>query len=276
MTGIFDMHVHTTNSPDAGLSETEIAKRAVAAGLKGVGLVAHVDFHPRDFCSLFFDPARYDSAVECARGSSPGVRLLKGVEIGEPHLYEHLAKERMDGREYDFLIGGLHWVDDRMVLEAEGFDGVEPLSLVEEYFRQLQEMVSRCDIDILAHVGIFRRGLARAKLDCGFDETALWPALTDGLLAAMIERGIALEINTSGLRRTERVTYPQAPLLRRYRELGGRLITLGSDTHADPWVFYGLDEGVALLQSVGFESAFFFEARQPQAYFPGAGSGQSM
>ncbi len=266
MTGVFDMHVHTTNSPDAELSELEIAERADRSGLAGVGLVAHVDFHPRDFCSRFFDPARYDSAVEGARGAFPEVRLLKGVEIGEPHRYEHLAKDEMKGREYDFVIGGLHWVGERMVLEAEGFEGIEPLSLVEEYFRQLCEIATKCDIDILAHVGIFRRGLARAKLDHGFDETALWPGLIDGLLSAMIDRGIALEINTSGLRRPERVTYPGPPLVRRFRELGGELVSVGSDTHSEPYVFYGLSEGMELLRSSGFDSAFFFEGRRPKRF----------
>ncbi len=263
MANIVDMHVHTTNSPDAELSEEELARRAVEAGLGGVGFVAHVDFHPKDFCSGYFSPDRYDGAFEEARRAFPGLRILKGLEIGEPHRYEQQARELVQGRRYDFVTGGLHWVGDRMVLDAGGFEGTDPRTLVEEYYRQLLQMASSCGMEILAHVGIFRRGLAKAGLDTSLDETALWPGLLAELLTAMIDRGIALEVNTSGLRRPELVTYPTARVLRMYGSLGGRLVTLGSDTHSDPWVFYGLEEGAGLLRSCGFESVCYFEGGEP-------------
>ena len=98
------------------------------------------------------------------------------------------------------------------------------------------------------------------------DETRLWPGLLRRLFEAMTDRGIALEVNTAGLRRPESVTYPTVSVLRFYRECGGRIVTIGSDTHSESHAFYGLSQGVEILASVGFTEAFGFRDRRPFPY----------
>jgi histidinol-phosphatase (PHP family) len=271
MAHLVDMHVHATSSPDASLPEEALAERAVAAGLGAVGFVAHVDFHPRDYCVGAFHADGYDEAfgraLETAGGS---VKLLKGIETGEPHRFARQIALATAGHSYDFVLGALHWVGDRQILDPEPFQRGDPLELVEEYYRELLVIASTCDIDVLAHAGIFRRGMARAGLDTSFDETSLWPGLISDVMQALIRRGIALELNTSGLRRPELVTYPTPRVLSLYRSLGGTNATLGSDTHSDPWVFYGLAEGAALLRSAGFGYVTGFAGRKA---FPAASLG---
>ncbi|MBN1433271.1 hypothetical protein JW921_00825 [Candidatus Fermentibacterales bacterium] len=267
---IYDMHVHTSNSPDADFPESLLASRAADAGLSGVGFVAHVDYHPRDFCYAWFDAARYDEAFAKAvesRGSD-GPVLLKGIEIGEPHRFGERAMEAASGYDYDFVVGALHWVGEELVLEKEPFEArADPMGLVEEYLRQSIEMVETGGFDVLAHLGIFRRGMTQAGLDLReLDETRLFPDLVRQLLSSMVERGVALELNTSGLRRDERVTYPVPPVLALYRSLGGTRVTLGSDTHRDPWVFYGLGEGVDMLLEAGFGTALLYRRGEPVEY----------
>jgi histidinol-phosphatase (PHP family) len=259
---LMDLHVHTSNSPDAALGEAELAGRAISEGLSALGFVAHVDFHPKDFCSLAFRAERYDKAVEEARASFPSLRILKGVEIGEPHRFMPRSLEALSGFPCDYLVGALHWVGDILVLDPWDVPGAGHLDAVERYFQESLTIAAGCDIDVVAHLGIFRRGLARAGLDTGFDETSLWPGLLQRIFEAMIDRGIALELNTSGLRRREKVTYPSPAVLSFYRRCGGALVTLGSDTHDDPWVFFGLDEGASLLRSTGFDEVCIFEGRR--------------
>ncbi len=86
------------------------------------------------------------------------------------------------------------------------------------------------------------------------------------ILTAMIDRGIALEVNTAGLRRTEKTTYPTPAVIELFGSLGGELVTVGSDTHRDPWVFYGLDLASDLLRSKGFSRAFRFSCRKALSY----------
>lgn len=266
MPPLFDMHVHTTNSPDASLTETELAQRASAAGLAGLGFVAHLDFHPSDACTGFFDGARYQAAVQDARAQNPDLTLLCGVEVGEPHLYGSNATETIRGKNFDYVAGALHWLDDHLVLGPDVFGSLPPLEVAECYYRTTLEMLENPMFHILAHLGIFRRGMALAGLDTTFDETLLWPGLLEDVLGTVIARGIVLELNTSGLRRSERITYPSPPVLKLYRSLGGTHVTLGSDTHRDPWVFYGLEEGRRTLLETGFESCRYLHAGELKSY----------
>ena len=270
MTGIagriVDMHVHTTDSPDAEIEAAELAARAVSAGLRGLGFVAHLDFHPADFCTGAFSASGYDDSFGQACSRAPGAMLLKGVEIGEPHLFMDRAEEAMAGRRYDFVTGALHWIGDRLLLDASGFDGSNPEDLVERYIQESVVIAETSRIDILAHFGIWRRGLARSGSPAEIDEAVLWPGLLGRLFEAMMDRGIALELNTAGLRRPEAVTYPTQAVLSAYRRLGGRLVTLGSDTHGEPHVFYGLSRGVEILAAAGFDSACYIREGEPVSY----------
>ncbi|MFO7625731.1 MAG: PHP domain-containing protein [Candidatus Fermentibacteraceae bacterium] len=266
MPPLFDMHVHTTNSPDATLTESELARRASEAGLAGLGFVAHLDYHPSDACTGFFDGARYKAAVRDAQSQNPELMVLCGVEVGEPHLYGSKVKDTIRGMSFDYVTGALHWLDDQLVLGPDVFEKFSPLEVAERYYRTTLEMLETPHFDVLAHLGIFRRGMALAGLDTSFDETLLWPGLMQDVLGAVIARGIVLELNTSGLRRREKTTYPSLPVLKLYRSLGGRHATLGSDTHRDPWVFFGLDEGRILLLEAGFETCRYMSAGVLKSY----------
>lgn len=266
MNPLFDLHVHTLNSPDASLSEAELAERAVVRGLAGLGFIAHLDFHPLDPCFGFFNGARYTASVRDAAALNPGTTLLCGVEVGEPHLYSGQARGVLEAGEYDYVTGALHWVDDLLVLGPEAFRKEPPLKLVEGYYRETLEMVRSGFFHILAHMGLFRRGMALAGLDTSLDETRLWPGLLEEILGVMVEKGVILEVNTSGLRRKECVTYPDTAVLELYRSLGGELVTLGSDTHRDPWVFYGLEEGCDLLLKTGYFNCTCLRRGEPFVY----------
>ena len=100
------------------------------------------------------------------------------------------------------------------------------------------------------------------RISIDFDETVLWPVLLERILLTMIERNIALEVNTAGLRRPESVTYPNSAVLRLYRTLGGELVTTGSDTHRDPWVFHALHRATELLRETGFTHTVRFADRE--------------
>ncbi|MBD3370778.1 hypothetical protein GF402_10495 [Candidatus Fermentibacteria bacterium] len=268
MATLYDMHVHTTSSPDSDLGGEELVELALEDNLAGVGVVAHVDAHPEDYCSNSFEPEVYDAETNSTRRTAErgGIQILKGVELGEPHRFGGQYVELMRGRSYDFVTGALHWVDDNLVLEADCFRSGDRLEIIEEYYRQTLEIVECCDLDVLAHPGMFRRGLARAGLGHDLDETELWPDLLAEVLQAMIDRGIAMEVNTSGLRKKEDLIYPGAPLLKLYREMGGSLVVLGSDTHSGEKAFIGLEKGRKMLEDCGFESASYYRARVAVPY----------
>ena len=85
----------------------------------------------------------------------------------------------------------------------------------------------------------------------------------DQIFRLLIQKDKALEVNTSGLRQKIGRTLPDLPLLRRYRELGGRLVTLGSDAHCTEDLGKGIDEGMETLKAAGFTEFALYVQRQP-------------
>lgn len=262
------MHVHTSDSPDADIPAWQLVRQGIENNLAAIGFVAHLDLNPSDYCYGGFNAEVYDESIACARNESEGsIIVMKGLEVGEPHMYEEQVKVIVDYSDYDFIIGALHSVEGiGMVLGKEVYADVDPLEIVEEYYSEILRMVEVSDIDILAHLGLFRRGLALAGLRHDFNEMKLWPDTLESILRVIIERNIALELNTSGLRRNEQVTYPIPEILERFRYLGGTLVTVGSDTHREPHVFFGLEKGAALLLETGFRRAQTFLNRVPQNF----------
>ena len=265
---MIDMHVHTDDSPDADIPAHELVARGLNKNLAGIGFVAHVDLNPEDYCYGGFEENSYNQSIELARKKSgKRILVLKGIEVGEPHIYEEQVKEIVDYSAYDFITGAIHSVEGAgMVLGKEAYADGDPLEIVEEYYAETLRMVEVSDIDILAHLGLFRRGLALAGLDFTLDETELWPETIRRIMVTIIERDIALELNTSGLRRKEKMTYPTIKILALFKKMGGQLITIGSDTHREPHVFFGLDQGVELLLNTGFRKIHTFRNRIPQAH----------
>lgn len=245
-----DMHVHTSSSPDAEIPAADLCRMAYEIGVETIGFVAHLDLHPSDYCCNGFSEAGY--LAELAETESAEVKVLRGLEVGEPHRYMEEAELLFTRSRYDFITGALHWIGGRLILDEKPFFHGDPLEIVEEYYRDTLAIVQNAPINILAHMGIFRRGMARAGLRVDFDETGLFPSLIREILETMIQGGIALEVNTAGLRRPERTTYPTAAVLRMYAELGGKRITLGSDTHRRDNAFFGLSSGHSLIKSCGF------------------------
>ena len=263
---LIDMHVHTDDSPDADISAVELVSRGMDINLAGIGFVAHVDLDPEDYCYGGFKETVYNRSIELARREAGSeILVLKGIEVGEPHIYEEQVKNIVDYSNYDFITGALHSLAGiGMVLGSEVYADGDYFEIVEQYYIETLKMVKESDIDILAHMGLFRRGLALAGLEYDFNELELWPDTIRQILEVIIERDIALELNTSGLRRKENVTYPTPFILAMYKKLGGQLITIGSDTHREPHVFFGLEEGKRLLEETGFTETVFFRNRVPR------------
>lgn len=263
---LIDMHVHTDDSPDADIAAHELVARGLNMDLSGIGFVAHVDLDPEDYCYGGFEESTYSRSIDLARRKAGDKMLvLKGIEVGEPHMYEEEVKKLVDYSNYDFITGALHTVKGiGMILGKEVYKDGDTLEIVEEYFIETLRIVEVSDIDILAHMGLFRRGLALAGLKHDFNELELWPDTIRRILETMICRDIALELNTSGLRRKEKVTYPTPEILGLYREMGGQLITIGSDTHREPYIFFGLSDGRKLLIEKGFRNTNFFINREPR------------
>ena len=119
-------------------------------------------------------------------------------------------------------------------------------------------------MDVIAHIGYTRRYMMKAGFDVRADMASFGDEL-DLLLRTAVENGTGIEVNTSGLRNALiGETIPGFDVVRRYRELGGEIITLGSDAHMVSDAGGGLREGLELIRNAGFRYITGFKNRKPE------------
>jgi histidinol-phosphatase (PHP family) len=264
---LVDLHVHSTCSADGGSSITEYAARAQALGLVEVGLAEHVDFDPRDQDYGYLDLAGYDREMAAAQALVPGIRLRQGVEIAYQTCREEEIRGWLAGQSWDFVVASVHLVDyaDDWAIISEPrttggyFAQHNARQAYPPYFEELLRAARSGLADVLGHFDLVKR--------YGVDyygpfEPAHYEDEIRSVLRAMVDNGLALEINTSGLRQTPGEPYPGLEVLRWYRQLGGAALTVGSDAHHVADLGAAIDDALSLARVAGFRAVATFKNRQ--------------
>lgn len=202
--------------------------------------------------------------MEQCKERYPKLRFLKGIELGQPLQNLSAAQEVLSGREYDFVIGSLHNVagepDFYSLKQEKGVkDRLREYFL--RYFQELLEMVDWGRFDSLAHITYPLRYLCAPGEKPSF---APYREELEAVFSAMIRKDIALEMNTSRLLREDAPELPDLEVFSLYREMGGRLVTLGSDAHCVDDLGHGIDCGMEILREAGFTEFAVFQNREPK------------
>jgi histidinol-phosphatase (PHP family) len=255
-----DLHIHSNFSCDCHASLAEMCQAAVAKGLSAIGFTEHFDLLPADPCYDFLDlPGWWREIESCREQFADQLTIYAGIELGEPHRFISDMREVLDSFPWDFALGSLHWVGDELIFGTEYFRR-EPDQAYREYFEELGQMASVADFDILAHMDVVKR----FGLDVyGEYDVLRYEKEVRAVLKVIAKRGIALEVNTSQLRRRIGETSPARPVIDWFREEGGQWITFGSDAHEPDHVGMGLDLALVDIVAGGFPGIAHFQARQP-------------
>jgi len=155
------------------------------------------------------------------------------------------------------VIGSVH-VGNRSPYHADAVQGWVAgrsiTAIVRPYFQEVTAAARSGLFDTLGHVDFIKRYLYPHLTPADF---AAAPELYEPMLRAMVESGVGLEINTSGLRQSPAETYPAAPIVALFRELGGKHVTAGSDAHLAGSFAYGLEDGYRVAAGAGFQELMF-------------------
>ena len=257
-----DYHTHTSFSCDGHDSPEKMVREAAQKKIPELGISEHFDNHPREVCTGKFIFERWWVAFEQASqtGAGLGVSLKAGVEAGEPHRFASQLRALLDRGPFDYVLGSLHWIGDETPFERTFFRGRTQREVFKIYFDEMATMLDQADIDILGHLDLPNRA---SHYHYGTYDPALLEDLIRPILDKVIRRGIALDINTSALRKPAQVLSPGERILRWYREMGGERITLGSDAHYAHHVGAGLEAALSAAQNAGFTHLTQFTRRQP-------------
>jgi histidinol-phosphatase (PHP family) len=256
----FDSHVHSLASPDSTM-EPEIAVNAQHSRGVGITFTEHVDYVTPDYG---FDPAAadkpaegrdfltdfslYPHTYEKLRSDS----VLLGLEIGMTAYYQPLNCQTAHAHDYDFILGAVHSVD--------GYDLYHDRRNTFDYDRKLRmltyslEMVELYDyINAFAHIDYISRYTPAPEKNVPYDDYA---NEYDALLKALARRDIALEINTARFG-SPGLEANLARVYRRFNELGGRFVTIGSDAHTVENLGRYHSRAVAMAREAGLKPVYY-------------------
>ena len=220
---IFDSHLHTKFSADSEMLAADALAKAKALNL-GVVFTEHFDYGLELNGRKFeFNPAEYMREYKNLRGEN--VRL--GVEVGLRQSARAANKNFIAQADFDFVIGSIHLVDDFDIYYPDFYLGKDKATAYRKYFQQMAEEISVADFDALGHIDYICRAAPYENPEIDYPT---FKAEIDAVLKIVIERGKVLELNTRRFDKA-RAVEELIPVYKKYRELGGRFVTIGSDAH---------------------------------------------
>ncbi len=254
-----DFHTHSSFSGDSDEPMREMARAAVSRGLKTLCITEHCDF---DFPEGGFVPdfSAYKAAYDEVRAEFSGeLELLFGVELG---LMDYLAPrlcELTKKWDFDFIIGSSHLVDGTDPYYPEYFEKLGARGGILRYFESIPANVKAFgDFDVYGHLDYAVRYSPEKKY-----APEDYRELLDEILRLLVQKGKGIELNTAGLRSGLSHCNPHPFILKRYRELGGEIVTIGSDAHKAADVARDFAIAEQALKDAGFTHYAVFRNRKP-------------
>lgn len=265
-TDLADMHTHSVNSHDSVCEIEDICLMQIKKGTKIFAVTDHCDVFSCKDRDIYTPIQNSFDTVRTLNGKYGGKCLiLSGVEISEGFWYNREAEKIHNLLPYDVILGSVHCVkykDLEMPYSGIVFSKLtsgQIYAYMDCYFSDMLEMLSTMDFDILAHMTCPIRYIT-GKYGIKVDLSAFDGKIT-GILKTIIHKGIALEVNTSGYSALQD-SIPSKEILKKYFDLGGYLITLGSDAHIAENASYCFDQAIKTLKGIGFQNIYYYQNRK--------------
>ncbi|MCL2109247.1 MAG: histidinol-phosphatase HisJ family protein [Oscillospiraceae bacterium] len=262
---IIDTHVHSNFSFDGDNSPREIIERALEMGLTALTFTDHIDLNG------YHSNTEYNQAPLMAKALLEIPPLIEeyrdrislgfGVEMGQIVQYPALANQLIAEFNFDYVIGSVHEVRGHKDFFCLDYTALDVPKLMGQYFAEVLETVQTADIDVIGHLTYPLRYITGDyKIYVNLDD---YTDIIQEIFKAAIQRGIGLEINTSGLRKAGYTrTFPDLSLVKRFRNLGGEILTIGSDAHRISDLAAGYAEAAEIARGAGFAELAYFEGRR--------------
>ena len=260
---ICDCHIHTRCSFDGSDSAAMMCQAAERAGLYAITITDHCE------CNNYFKDGCYESvrssyleAHQAASSFHKRLRVYAGIELGQPMQALSIAEQTLSAADYDFVLGSVHNIRGKEDFYFLDYQEENVYALLDAYLDEVLEMVEWGGFDSLAHLTYPLRYIV-GEYGIQIDYSRYDHKVTK-ILQRLAQKEKALEINTSGLRQKIGRTLPTLHLVRRFREYGGKYVTLGSDAHSWKDVGAGIQEGMKVAAEAGFTHYTIFEKRIPK------------
>lgn len=258
-----DYHIHTNFSIDSEAPMEEMIKSAISKGMKEIAITDHADFDPKYYpMPDYTDYIPYFNQLK--EKYKNDIKIALGVEIGLENQWADKINAFASKYNFDFIIGSSHATRtlDLYFDQKEYFKNKTKKEAYTIYFEEILKNINACpQFNVYGHFDfISRYGM--------YDDNSLeykdYSDLIDSCLKNLIEKDKGIEVNTSGFRYGINCTYPTLTILKRYNELGGEIITAGSDSHKPKDTADHIDYAYSLIKEAGFKYVSVFRNQKAE------------
>ena len=252
----YDYHMHSLVSMDSSMDMSDACAQAVRMGMSGICFTEHQDYFSDHAAKnsrghVEIDMDFYDRQIRLVQAQYGNrLSICQGVELGLQDCNVEEVRAFLSQHSFDYIIGSVHTIERKEISTGAFYEGKTKDAAYAAYFRAVYDMIMTQPIfHCLGHLDLVRRYKGYGDNAIDYNKFSI---LIDEILRALIERGKGLEVNTAGIRYGVGSMHPDMPILKRYRQLGGEIITCGSDAHRRDHVAMDIKEAYALLKECGF------------------------
>ena len=270
MTGLFDNHNHSEFSFDGKRASVE--RSAISAKNKGLGGICfsdHCDFYVppmkasfEDLVPEYFNVTEQQAEIDRVQElCGNDFKILKGIEIGMYEECHEQIRTTLKDNDFDQIIASVHYIDQTDPYYGGFYDEKDWKQAYGRYLETIyREMIWLRDFDIMAHYDYVARYAPYTQASILYRD---FSDILDEMFRYLISEGKALEINTKSYQDYNgRTLQLDTELLLRYKDMGGEIISLGSDSHDPARTGDKFGHYAALLKSLGFRWTAHFEKRK--------------
>ncbi len=260
-----DYHIHSLYSFDSLADLNDICQYALCANLKEIALTDHLDLHYP--CGkwnqhyLLHEKEREIAVKEMRDKYQGALHIRYGLELGQPTRDYRFLQDFLSTRQFDFILGSIHYTTDEREILALPFNDLKTANeILVEYFENVLQMLECDQFDVIAHICHPLRVMENV-----FEKPSLlqYAGYIESILKKLIEKGKGLEVSTKGMRYWLHSLEPQPEFLRMYYQLGGELITVGTDSHEADTVGSYIADAYEYIKQAGFRYITTYINHQP-------------
>ncbi len=265
-----DCHLHSHHSGDSESSMESMIEAGIAAGLDCMCFTEHNDFDypdcpdmPSEKWLLNVDSYLYE-LISMRDRYGDKMKILFGLELGMQPVCMRQDAIIAKSHEFDFIIGSSHVVDSMDPYFPAYWEGKTEQEGIRRYFEsELENIKKHSNFDVYGHLDYVVRYSASKDRDYHY---STYSDIIDEILKTLIEKGKGIELNTGGIKSGMQDFHPCRDILKRYLELGGEILTIGSDAHTPDHVADYFDRACEALKECGFKYYTVFEKRNPEFF----------
>ena len=266
MSIIADYHMHSEHSGDSTAPMRDMIESSISKGLKDICFTEHMDIdypigpdNPEGFFLIDADSYRSDF-LTCQKEYEGRITIHFGIELGlQPHIVRENT-EFLNKYPFEFVIGSNHLCHKKDPYYPSFYEGRSVDAAIRDFFEcTLENITCFNDFDVLGHLDYIVRYIPDPK-DYNFEK---FSDIIDEILKYLVSNNKGLDINTKSFQSGLNSPNPCKEIIERFKNLGGKIITFGSDAHKSEHIAYDFERARLIALEAGFTSYCTFTNREP-------------